>query len=215
MAMGLASMNPIPGPRVGVVMVHDKSEDKDLGKGFGNFSVTNDFNSQDLLSLDDKGKAIFKKSQELDESPVSVYYVNTVGADRVFNSLIKEACMDYDDRPEHGPSYIYETFTGKQLLCEDQADYDPLLEKVYLDKLSKKVNGIVDSFDSEAKGIMNKGTTDIHYPLEERPLGAAASEEDGSVKFPMLAHTMIDPDKAEAIWESIITGKGEIDAEDI
>jgi len=211
MAIGLASMNPIPGPQLGVVMVHDKPMDKDLTQGYSDYNVMRDFQSDEMLSLDKKGKIVSRKSRELDEHSVAVYLVNEIQADAVYDALLNESKLDYIDRPIHDPTFIYEVFTGHHLLCEDQADYDPLLERVYLDKLTKKVNGIVDGFDSEARSIMVKGKTDGHYPLEERPNGA--TEEDSSVKFPMLAHaTMfegIDMNKAEAIFESILTGKGE------
>lgn len=211
MAIGLASMNPIPNS--GAVMVQDKSRDKDLEKGFNNFSVAQDFNSDKLVTLDKKGRAIFRDSEELDEHAVAVYLINSPNVDRVMDQLIKEAEMDEIDKPIHNPSYIYEAFTGHKLLCEDQANIEPVLERVYLDKLSKKVNGIVDSFDSEVSGLPYKGKIDAHYPLEERPNGAT-SEEDGSVKFPMLAHTRVDADTCESILESILTGKGEEIVED-
>ena len=211
MAIGLASMNPMPGPQLGVVMVHDKLMDKDLTQGYSNYNVLRDFQSDEMLSLDKNGKVVSRKSKELDEHAVAVYLVREVQADAVYDSLLRETEIDYVDRPIHDRMFIYEVFTGHRLLCEDQADYDPLLERVYLDKLTKKVNGIVDGFDSEVKSIMAKGKTDGHYPLEERPNGA--TEEDSSVKFPMLAHATvfddIDMDKAEAILESILTGKGE------
>lgn len=211
MAIGLASMNPMPGPQLGVVMIHDKPMDKDLTQGYSNYNVLRDFQSDEMLSLDKNGKVISRKSKELNEHAVAVYLVKEIQADAVYDSLLRETEIDYIDRPIHDPMFIYEVFTGHRLLCEDQADYDPLLERVYLDKLTKKVNGIVDGFDSEAKSIMVRGKTDGHYPLEERPNGA--TEEDSSIKFPMLAHTTvfdgIDMDKAEAIFESILTGKGE------
>ena len=206
MAIGLASMNPIPNS--GAVMIQDKSRDKDLEKGFNNFSVAQDINSDKLITLDKKGKAIFRDSDELNEHTVAVYWINSYNADQVLNQLIQEAEMDEIDKPIHDSSYIYEAITGHKLLSEDQANIEPVLERVYLDKLSKKVNGIVDSFDSEVSGLPYKGKIDAHYPLEERPNGST-SEEDGSVKFPMLAHTKVDVDKCESILESILTGKGE------
>ena len=211
MSIGLASMNPMPGPQLGVVMVHDKPMDKDLTQGYSNYNVMRDFQSDEMLSLDKNGKVISRKSKELDEHAVAVYVVNEIQADAVYEALLQESKIDYVDRPIHEQTFIYEVFTGHRLLCEDQADYDPLLERVYLDKLTKKVIGIVDGFDSEARSIMVKGKTDGHYPLEERPEGA--TEEDSSVKFPMLAHATvfdgISLEKAESIFESILTGKGE------
>lgn len=211
MAIGLASMNPMPGPGLGVVMVHDKPADKDLTQGFGNYNVLHSFDDEDMLGLDRKGKIVSRKSRELDEHSVAVYVVRSIGADHVYDALLKEAELYYEDRPIHNPSFIYEVFTGSKLLCEDQANYEPVLERVYLDHLTKKLHGIVDSFDSELKSIAKPGTTDGHYPLEERPNGA--SEEDSSVRFPMLAQASIFDDdereKAEAILESILTGRGE------
>lgn len=211
MAIGLASMNPMPGPGLGVVMVKDEPADKDLAQGYSNYNVLHSFDDEEMLSLDKKGKVVSRKAKELDEHSVVVYLVRSLGADQVYDALLREAELDYDERPIHRPSFIYEVFTGNQLLCEDQAQYDPLLERVYLDKLTKRLNGIVDGFDSEAKGVLAPGKTDAHYPLEERPNGA--TEEDGSVRFPMLAQasafTDDDVEKAEAIFESLVTGRGE------
>jgi len=210
MAMGLASMNAMPGARIGVVMVQDKP-DKDLTQGWGSYSVTSDFDSDHVLGIDPNGKLATRKSKELNEHSVAVYQVRNLAANLIMAKLLREAQMDYDQRPVHNPSYIYEVFTGNKVLCEDQADYDPLLERVYLDKISKKMNGIVDSFDGDISTIF-KGRIDAHYPLEERPYGAS-SEEDGSVKFPMLASSIPDIEEMESVLESIMTGKDEVDVE--
>jgi hypothetical protein len=220
MAMGLAMMNAIPGARNGALMIQNNyNRDTDLKDGWSSYSVTPGYDYQDGITLDDKGKLVKRKNSTLGE--VKVYSINTLNVDEVLNSLIEEVNLKYEDRPTHEREYLYEVFTNNKLLTEDQFDYDPLLERVYLDRISKQMSGAVDNIETEVNhNLMNntKNAKDSHYPLEEKPR-STPDEEDTSVNFPLLAEKELDRDEFTKLFtenslEDIISGKGETIVED-
>ena len=219
MAMGLATMNAMPGARNGALMIQNNyNNDRDLKDGWSSYSVTPGYDYQDRITLDDKGKLVRRKNNTLDE--VKVYSINTINVDEVLNSLIEEVNLKYEDRPTHEREYLYEVFTNNKLLTEDQLDYDPLLERVYLDRVSKQLNGAVENIETEVNHDLTttKNTKDSHYPLEEKPR-STPDEDDASVNFPLLAGKELNRDEFTRLFtenslEDIISGKGESVVED-
>lgn len=210
MAMGLATMNAIPGAaRNSVVMVQSKP-DKDLvddreawKKSYG---ITNSFDAKDYIKLDEDGYPEIRSLREIDDTMVNVYIVNNHMANDILNSLVEQAT---GAKPKIQYDSLYEAITGNTLLSEDQAEYEPMLEKVYLDKISKHIQGIEAEAEIQNSRCLthSPGSTEGHYPLEERPDGAMSVEGDGSVKWPMLASVNIED--ADRFLESLLTGKGE------
>ena len=143
-AMGLASMNPMVGPCTGRgnMIVNSLSNDKDLSGGWGDYSVSKSLDKDSTsLSIDDKGKVIKNTvAATLGEDYITGFYSLNPKADEIFDNLLEESKIDYEDRPVHDRNYIYEAFTGHKLLVPDQAKYDPMLEEIELDKMSKAVS---------------------------------------------------------------------------
>lgn len=143
-AMGLASMNPMVGPGTGRgnMIVNSLSNDKDLSGGWGDYSVSKSLDKDSTsLSIDSKGKVIKNTvATALGEDYITGFYSLNPKADEIYDSLLKESNMEYEDRPVHGKNYIYEVFTGHKLLVPDQAKYDNMLEEIELDKMSKAIS---------------------------------------------------------------------------
>ena len=59
-------------------------------------------------------------------------------------------------------NFLYETLTGKKLLCEDQLKIDPVLEEINLDKEETITESIVETIYSEFD--------DLEYPQTRMPI---------------------------------------------
>ena len=190
-AMGLASFTTVVGPSKPDGLMIQNQVDKDLKYNRISFSRTIDKDSK-RLEIDDNGKVDLKDNSDLEESFQSIYQMKTVDEDKV-NELIKEASLPYEERPVHDKNYIYELLTNHKLLTEDQLDYDPLLEKVYLDKISKTLQNDIGTLKGDIYSIENKEKKDGFYtPDTTHPYNGDYDEEDASVKFPMLENTESD-----------------------
>ena len=144
-AMGLASMNPMVGTNKGTMMVNSLSMDKDLSDGFGEYSVSKTLDKDDVsLKVDGKGKIIANRVEQLGESYIAAFYILNNHADEIFDKLLEEAKLPYEDRPVHDKFYIYEAFIGHKLYTPDQIKYVWLLEEIELDKMSKAVGAVAN-----------------------------------------------------------------------
>lgn len=210
MAMGLASMNPIPGGGVGALFIRQKP-DKDLERDpWAQYGVTTDFDSNDRVTMS-QGKVILKRNNDLREC--MVYKINTDDAHKIYDALLKEAMLEDENKRQHDLGYLYSCFTGHYLLTEDQFDYDPLLERVYLDKLSKSLNAGATTLDFEAAGRENKKES---KPFETKRLG---EEDDAGTIFPMLAsYHLIGEEELEKLneyFDILMSGESDEIVEDI
>lgn len=207
MSMGLASMNPMPGAVTGALMIKSKP-DKDLEKdGWADYYATKSFDNDDMLGMHN-GKVSLRKTSDLKEC--QVYIINAPKVDAIYNSLLKEA-LDEDSEIHPDPGYIYSAFTGKYLLTDDQFNFDPLLERVYLDKLSKRLNADASNLENEyAMKTLNKH--EGFYPVKRE-------EEDSNVNFPLLDHAVVDRNVYENLLDNYLDkfmkGEGEEIVEDI
>ena len=208
MAMGLASMNPMAGAATGAIMIRQKP-DKDLETDpWSNYTVTRGFDNDSMLGMDN-GKLVFKKTKDLKEC--KIYIIKHPNTDKIFDALVEEALKENQSyKPD--PGFIYSAFTGNYLLTDDQFDYDPLLERVYLDKLSKRLNADATNLENEySQKELNKH--EGYYPVKK-----VGDEDDASTNFPLLAHAQMDQeqlDLLEAYFNKIMTGEGEEIVDDI
>lgn len=208
MAMGLASMNPVVGGATGALMIKQKP-DKDLENDpWGNYTVTRGFDNHSMIGMDN-GRLVIKKINDLQEC--KVYIIKHPDTDKIFDVLLQEALSE--NKPiRSDPGFLYSAFTGHYLLTDDQFEYDPLLERVYLDKLSKRLNSDATNLENEySMKELNKN--DGYYPVK-----SLDNENDSSPNFPLLAHTQINQESLElleAYFNSIISGEGEEIVDDI
>lgn len=208
MSMGLASMNPMPGAVTGALLIRQKP-DKDLEQDpWGTYGVTMGFDNNSMLSMDN-GKVVVKKTKDLREC--KVYKILSENVDQIFQALVEEANKE-DQEYKQDPGYLYSAFTGHYLLTDDQFDYDNLLERVYLDKLSKRLNGDAANLENEyASKMLNKH--DGYYPVKK-----VGDDDDPSPNFPLLAHTQLDDDDLEKLdeyYNRFLSGEGEEIVQDI
>ena len=208
MSMGLASMNPVVGGATGAILIRQKP-DKDLeNDSWGNYTVTRGFDNDSMLGMSN-GKIVFKKTKDLKEC--MIYIIKHPNTDEIFDALVEEALKE-DQSYKPDPGYIYSAFTGHYLLTDDQFDYDPLLERVYLDKLTKRLNGDAANLEHEySMKELNK--KDGYYPVKNLD-----NEDDASPNFPLLAHKEIDTEHLQLLdeyFERLIKGEGEEVVEDI
>ena len=213
MAMGLASMNPMVGPNAnnnGVLLFKQK-DDKDVTDGWSSYGATRSFDNEDYISIDKNGKPGIRKMKDLDESNVVIYSVNTEDADTIMDRLVNEATKPYYDRIIL-PYNLYEEFTRHVQYVEDQPDYDTLLERVYLDKLTKTMTGIARQVDVHSNRMVD-GSTEGYYSLGGKQY-ATPEEDDSSVQFPVLASAMPTVEEAEARFNSILNGEDETIVDD-
>lgn len=211
MAMGLASMNPIPGGGVGALFIRQKP-DKDLERDpWAQYGVTSDFDSNDRITMN-HGKVVLKKNDDLREC--MVYRINSDDALKIYAVLLKEASTNDEEKEVHDDlGYLYSCFTGHYLLTEDQLDYDPLLERVYLDKLSKSLRADAAVLDFEAVGRENKKESKT---FETKKVD---EEDDANTIFPMLAsYDIIEDEKLEKLneyFDLLMSGEADEIVEDI
>ena len=198
MAMGLASMNPIPGaakqqPTHGVLLIRPEDEDKPK------YGVTGDFNSSKYIALDSRNKPQIRDIKELDECNVEVFIIKDPTADSIFNALVERA-QDITSEPLSGN--LYEVFTNHTEYTEDQYKYDTLLEKVYMDKTEKTFEGIQKEVDS----IKQHDRTMTSHKLNLDPMVTDKGDLDGEgLCFPILASA--DIARLDKEYESIINGE--------
>ena len=153
-AMALASMNPMTnkGPKSDTLIVTNYNHDHDIDHGWDDYSACRTLDKDDeILSQDKNGKLVITKKDRLYKNVVEVYKVKSKNHDVIYESLIKEASLPYEERVSHKPNYIYEVFTGHKLYAKDQLKYDPLLEEFELKKFSKVVSSDAGNIESRLK----------------------------------------------------------------
>lgn len=177
-AMGLAAMNPVMGisSNHGSFLVNVMNHDKDLETGWKDYTgVASSLDMDDnLYGVDDHGKIMASHKYDVmkRKDVVEVYEIKTKDADQVLESIIKEASLPYDKKPVHSKSYIYEAFTHKDLLTEDQYEYEPLLEKVELKKMSSVISGEADNIKKQWDTMNNRDEKTAGYiPDNDYPQG--------------------------------------------
>jgi hypothetical protein len=205
MAMGLASMNPIPGatkqPTHGVVLIRPEDEDKPK------YGVTSDFNANKYIALDSGNKPQIRDIKELDECGVEVFIIKDPASDAIFNKLVEMASDPTLNRPLEGN--LYEVFSNHTQYTEDQYRYDPLLEKVYMDKIEKTFEGIQKEVDS----IKQHDRTMTSHKLNLDPMTTDKGDLDGEgLCFPILASA--DLEKIDSEYEAILRGERDSIVED-
>lgn len=187
-AIGLASMNPVPGNASnnrGVILVNS-IEDKDLKNNntWGNCRIMRDMTNKYGIEVNNDGKLDLIENSDLENKYISVYIVKSPFSEKVFNEVLSEIDLHIQERPIHSKSYLYEIFTGHPLYTPDQFDYEPLLEKIDLDKLSKQLSS-ENNLDIQEK-------KDIHYSLGN-PYRASGNQIEDDVSFsPLMASAEID-----------------------
>lgn len=167
-AMGLATMNPMvgmQGPHQGSFIVNVTNFDKDLGDNPKRFTaVARSLDMDDnLYGLDRTGRFYAARKYDVMERQdvVEAYEVLSPNADKITARIIREADLPYEQRPKH--KNIYELYTGKEMFCEDQIQYDPLFEKVELEKMSAGLQAVSDSFMNKTKKMYSKGNKESNY----------------------------------------------------
>jgi hypothetical protein len=117
------------------------------------------------------------------------------------------ACDPNKNKPLQGN--LYEVFTNHKQYIEDQPNYDTLLEKVYMDKVSKAFEGIKDEVDS----IKKHDRTMTSHKLNLDPMTTDKGDLDGEgLCFPILASA--DLEKIDSEYEAILRGERDSIVED-
>jgi hypothetical protein len=198
MAMGLASMNPIPGAvKSNVILIKPRDEDKPK------YGVTNDFSSNHYVALDSHNKPEGRSLKELDECAVDVYLVKDELATDIFNSLVEMVIHPETAKPLKGN--LYEIFANHPQFTDDQPDYDPLLERVYMDKIEKTFEGIQKEVDS----IKKHDRTMTSHKLNLDPMITDRGDMDSEgLCFPILASANIE--EIDRRFNAIINGEDDI-----
>lgn len=191
-SMGLAAMNPMvgmAGPHTGSFIVNVMNHDKDLGPNPRTYTgLARSLNTDDnLYGIDPMGRVCAKKKYEVMEQPdiisdsVEIYKIHSPKAEKITQGIIREAMMPYDQRPVHSKSYLYEAFTGKRCLVENQFALDPIFEKVELEKMSAGLNGVVAGND-RMMNMQHKGNKKSDYiPDNDYPSGTEHLRDEGYV----------------------------------
>lgn len=177
-AMALAGMNPVvgmAGPHHGSFIVNVTNHDKDLGddgKLMTGLSKSLDMDDN-LYGIDDNGKFFAKKKYTvMERKDIVEAYGITKNCDDIYKLIEEELRIPYENRPVHGQNYIYELVTGHDLLTEDQMQYDTLLEKIDLEKMSNALGGVTQGNLEGAPGLKSKGNKQAGYiPDTDWPQG--------------------------------------------
>lgn len=192
-AMGLASMNPMVGPNnnSGSYLVNTMSKDKDLdGNKWGSYYITKTMDK--FIGVDKNKKVNVRSKNELMDTVVEIYKIITDNDDTKYMSLLEELEKPYNRRSMKDYDYIYTLFTEHKLLTPDQLRYDPLLEKVELDKISKVVSGEADNIKQQFEK-MNKTKKMSNYNPEDNFHIGVNTASGGNT--PLLAAALMEDDE--------------------
>ena len=205
-AMALASMNPVVGVTpTNSYMIKTDMIDKDLDgtrtRRFTGVTQTLD-TDDDMYSLDREGKTYSLPKSCLIGKNLEIYRVISPGADQVTEALIREAHLPYEKRPKHSCT-LYEMYTNKELLTEDQIQFDPIFEKVELEKMSNALNGVTVNqktfrglaYDSPTKP---KYVPDTGFPLRTDELTSLG--EDDLETLRNVGDTRFDDDRSGSLY---------------
>ena len=160
MAMALASMNSMVGTSTNNgsyfinVLNHDKDLKDDKTSLWGKNYVSNTLDMDDnMIGVDDKGKVkAFKKKEVMNENSELLIY--TIKGENIFNLLVEQVLsILYDERDIVGEDFISECVLGHKLLDSNQLDYEPILEKVELEKFSAVISGEADNMKAQFTGL--------------------------------------------------------------
>lgn len=191
-AMGLASMNPMVGPNnnSGSYLVNTMSKDKDLGDGWSPYYITKTMDK--FIGVDKNKKLNIRNKNELMNTVVEIYKITTDDNDNKYMRLIEELEKPYNRRHSLKEDFLYEFYTDNELITPDQLRYDPLLEKVELDKISKVVSGEADNIKQQFEK-MNKTKKMSNYNPEDNFHIGVNTVSGGNT--PLLASALMGDDE--------------------
>lgn len=185
MAIGLASMNPVVGmnnsPKA--FIMNNMFQDKDLGNGWGKYYLTNtlDLDNSKIIGIDKNNRMNIRDKKDLSNNIVEYYEFND---DEFFNKCLNEIMMEYDKRPFRNDLYFLEYFN-----CFNESDiqYQPLLEKIELDKFSKIISSDADNIKAQFTGLKSTKKDGSYIP-DSFPQG---TENLSTQRFPILCSSDI------------------------
>ena len=160
MAMALASMNPMVGTSTnnGSYFINVLNHDKDLSDNNNSLwksknYVSNTLDTDDsMIGLDKNNKLkAMKKKDIIGENDTLLIY--TIKGDNVFDMLMEDIKKPYEDREIRDNNFMEQFVLGHDLYSIDQLDYEPLLEKVELDKFSSVISGEADNMKAQFTGL--------------------------------------------------------------
>lgn len=191
-AMGLASMNPMVGPNnnSGSYLVNTMSKDKDLNDGWSPYYITKTMDK--FIGVDKNKKLNVRNKNELMNTVVEIYKITTDDNDDKYMKLIEELEKPYNRRYDLKEDFLYEFYTDNELITPDQLRYDPLLEKVELDKISKVVSGEADNIKQQFEK-MNKTKKMSNYNPEDNFHIGVNTVSGGNT--PLLASALMGDDE--------------------
>lgn len=191
-AMGLASMNPMVGPNnnSGSYLVNTMSKDKDLSDGWSPYYITKTMDK--FIGVDKNKKLNVRNKNELMNTVVEIYKITTDDNDDKYMKLIEELEKPYNRRYDLKEDFLYEFYTDNELITPDQLRYDPLLEKVELDKISKVVSGEADNIKQQFEK-MNKTKKISNYNPEDNFHIGVNTASGGNT--PLLASALMGDDE--------------------
>lgn len=190
MAMALASMNPMVGTSSnnGSYFINVLNHDKDLSDDKGSLwngksYVSNTLDTDDnMIGLDKNKKlTVYKKKDVIDENSELLIY--TIKGENVFDLLKEEVTKPYEDRETLYDSFLEEYVLGHELISLRQLEFEPLLEKVELDKFSAVISGEVDNMKAQFTGLKQTKKKSEYTP-DSFPQGT-----DEMDKIPVLCAT--------------------------
>ena len=159
MAMALASMNPMVGTSTnnGSYFINVLNHDKDLSDNknslWGKSYISNTLDTDDNMIGIDKNKKLttVKKKDIIDENSRLLIY--TIKGENIFDLLKEEVSKPYEDREVLYEQFIEEYVLGHELISSNQLDFEPVLEKVELDKFSAVISGEADNMKAQFTGL--------------------------------------------------------------
>ncbi len=146
-SMGLAAVGGIPGPSNIFITQYTSGENQKP-----KYALSSDIISDKLITMKD-GKPVFEYSDKFFKDKEI----------KIFKYLGKESMCEVLSRFEDNETNlsIYEIVSGKEMLCDDQIECDPLFEEVNPIRINQKTAAIVQTYISsihEINGsVMSKG----------------------------------------------------------
>ena len=185
MAIGLASMNPVVGTsNSSGYIINNMYQDRDLTSGWGKYYLTNtlDMDNSKIIGIDRNNRMNLRDKKSLYKSMIEYYEIKDKD---FFNICLEEVIKPYNQRPYRDDLYFLEYFN-----CFNETDikYQPLLEKIELDKFSKIISSDADNIKAQFNGIKNTKKDSTYTPDRGYPQG---TDNLSSQRFPILCSSDI------------------------
>jgi len=154
--MAMGGMNPIPSPTRAICITQYGYRNTSCKDEVEGYAIHNDIITDKILTVDEYGVLRIRENSFLEGRNIAIYkYVkeDLKGYHKILKSVNKQVYREF----------IYETLTGKRLLCDDQIICDECFTEISFAKIVAEQTSAIQTIIDQYKEII--GETVIRLPL--------------------------------------------------